>query len=750
MSKEKPELNLKSKIEVLEAENAALSESAEDTLLYGSAAEIIYRTENSAELINQVLERISILKNIPFCACMLQSAIGFEVEDFYASFADIRKSDVQISISSSCIEKHFDKGFLILNEGEFESAGFYFRVQNLQFVQTCALIIPCYSKSIPNRFFVFLDEGNLVSRFRRLHILLHQIVHLAAERIEKIFIFGVLTELNSELDQRVKSRTEELTEANNALKREIRERKTIETALRVHEQKLLSVYNAAIDIAFIAVDLSADIIIQSFSPGAEKMFEIPAIEVLGKPLGFFQPPEQKIIFPGIKNDLDEIGWSRKKEIILCRSTGEYFTAMLTVYPLYDDESNHTGALAVCVDISELKQTQDELIMAREKAEESDRLKTAFLQNMSHEIRTPLNGILGFADLLPEFFDDREKLSSFANIIKQRGKDLLEIINDILHFARIESGQMILKAEDCNLGDLFTEIKTLFYGYQNRFNNPNVSFHLRVDDSVEALNILIDKPKLKQILINLVGNAFKFTQSGKIVLGCSIENQNELQFFVSDTGIGIPIEKHKEIFSRFTQVSNDNSQIYGGTGLGLAIVTGLLNLMGGRIWLESESGKGSTFYFTIPVNLKSRSVKKAIAEPKVEKQLTHRLTKILIIDDGFNAIYIREILSDADFEFFETRNRKQAVEICGSQNIDLVIMDFRHIEMPFQFIRQLRQQNPDIRIIVQTAYATAEDKEKAIEFGCDDYLSKPIKRELLLSRINHHLKLQQGSANFSKD
>jgi len=869
MSSKKHKYNLESKIKSLEAENAALSESAEDNLLFGLAAEIIHRTEDTVELIDQILERISILKNIPFCTCLIQSANGFQVEGVYTSFANILKSDVKILIASSVIQKPFECGFLILNKAEFESAGFTFKIQNHPFVQPCALIVPCYSKSIPNRFFVFIDEGKIENRFPKLQILLQQIVHMVSERIENVFVFGVLTQLNRDLDQRVKSRTEELIKTNRALKQEIRDRKIFEAALRVNEQKLLSVYNAAIDVAFIAVDLSESFVIQSFSHGAEKMFEIPATEVLGRPLGFFQTSEQKVIFPEIRNNLDEIEWCRKKEITLRRSTGEHFTAMLTVYPLYDDESNHTGVLAVCIDISELKQTHDELVRAREtaeenenkfrtlfehasdgifianhegkylevnesgckmlgysrdellkmniknvilkenieeipiktkelqtgniviserilkrkdgslfpveisgklfadgrmqgivrditdrkifekeliaakeKAEESDRLKTAFLQNMSHEIRTPMNAILGFADLLPEHFDDRERLNKFANIIKQRGLDLLNIINDILDIARIESGQLILNPEECNMNDLFTEIKTLFDGYQNQFNNPNVSFQLKIDNSTGTLNILIDKNKLKQILVNLVGNAFKFTRSGKIELGCSVGNKNEFNFYVLDTGIGVPKEKHKEIFSRFTQVGHENTRLYGGTGLGLSIVSGLLDLMGGHIWLESVQGEGSTFYFTIPFALKNNYLEKIGVDEKTENKSTHRDVKILIIEDEFNAIYLKEIIPDTEFDVIKAKHDKHALEICTLQQIDLVIMDLHHIQMPCsQLISLIRKQNPDIRIIIQTAYASSEDEKKAWGLGCDDYLRKPVKRELLLSRIAHHLKLK---------
>jgi len=744
---EKDEINLRSKIEVLEAENATLSENAEDTLLLGLAAEIIYHTEDSVLLVDQILERISILKNIPFCACLIQMANGFEVEGIYASFANIQKSEVQIFISSGIIQKPIKDGFLVLDKSEFMPSGFSFQIPGHPFVHPCALIIPYYSKSISNRFFVFLDEGSSENRFAKLQMLLQQIVHLASERIENVFMFRALAELNRDLDQRVTARTEELTEINEELKREIREREIIEAALRINEQKLLSVYNAAIDVAFIAVDLSSKFIIQSFSPGAEKMFGISAIKVLGKPLRLFKLDKHKVIFPDIKNDLDKIGWSRKEEIKLRRNSGEYFTAILTVYPLYDDESNHAGALAVCIDISELKQTQLELIKAREKAEESDRLKTAFLQNMSHEIRTPMNAILGFADLISENFDDREKLNKFTNIIRQRGKDLLEIINDILDIARIESGQILLNPEDCNMGILFTEMETFVVGYQDQLKNKKVRFNLKVAENVRNLDVVIDKLKLKQILINLIGNALKFTRAGKIELGCSIENQNEFEFYISDTGIGIPKEKYTEIFNRFIQVRDDTSRLYGGTGLGLTIVKGLLDLMGGNIWLESEEGKGSTFYFIVPFALKDHRVESHEKGGVTEKYFAHRDVKILVVDDKFNVIYIKEMLSDTEFDVVEARNGKKALEICTLQHIDLVVIDLHHIEMPcYQLIGLIREQNPDIRIIVQAAHATSEDEKKARGFGCDDYLGKPVKQELLLSRIKHHLNSQNNHVN----
>jgi signal transduction histidine kinase len=239
----------------------------------------------------------------------------------------------------------------------------------------------------------------------------------------------------------------------------------------------------------------------------------------------------------------------------------------------------------------------ELLDAKEKAEESDRLKTAFLQNMSHEIRTPMNAIMGFSSLLPKNFNKKENLERFSKIIEQRCSDLLDIINDILDISKIESGQNKLSIEECNMNELFTELSLFFRDYQIRSNKQNISLIFTPQLEESLITIKTDKLKLKQVIINLVSNSLKFTETGSIKCGYKKEN-SKLQFYVQDTGIGIPGDKHDFVFERFTQLNHPSVQKVGGTGLGLAIVKGLVSILGGNVWLESESNKGATFYFTI--------------------------------------------------------------------------------------------------------------------------------------------------------
>ena len=247
----------------------------------------------------------------------------------------------------------------------------------------------------------------------------------------------------------------------------------------------------------------------------------------------------------------------------------------------------------------LKQTNEQLLIAKEKAEENDLLKTAFLQNMSHEIRTPMNAIMGFSRLLIQHYNNKPKIEKFSGIINNSCRDLLEIINDILDISKIESGQLLVHIEKANLNTLFTELSLFFKEYQKRIGKQHIVFSLKNHASRLGDDFLTDIGKLRQILINLIGNAFKYTETGSIACDCRLDSNNYLIFQVSDTGIGIPADKQEIIFERFAQLKNCNNEAHRGTGLGLPIVKGLVDLLGGEVWLESELGKGSTFKFSIP-------------------------------------------------------------------------------------------------------------------------------------------------------
>lgn len=387
----------------------------------------------------------------------------------------------------------------------------------------------------------------------------------------------------------------------------------------------------------------------------------------------------------------------------------------------------------------LSQTNEDLLIAKERAEESDKLKTAFLHNMSHEIRTPMNAIMGFSELLVNNYNNKPKLEKFSEIIGQRCNDLLNLINDILDIAKIESGQLPVTMEECNLHDLFTELTSFFTEYQKRMGKQQIKFSLQAHNISSGCVIVTDIVKLKQIFINLIGNAFKFTDKGIIEGGCRINNNDVLVFYVSDTGMGIPPDKQKLVFERFAQLTQETNQTIGGTGLGLSIVKGLVNLLGGDLWFESEPDKGSTFSFTISYKTTEQLRQVPLKAEEPEEYDFSNKTILIVEDDIYNTEYIKEILADTGINILSAKYGKEAVQLPLIHQIDIVLMD---IGLPdingFEAIRQIKQHKPDLKIIVQTAYAAPEDKKKAIDSGCVGYISKPLKKSLLLSIINKHL------------
>lgn len=401
--------------------------------------------------------------------------------------------------------------------------------------------------------------------------------------------------------------------------------------------------------------------------------------------------------------------------------------------------------SVIHDITQRKKDSKALIVAKEQAEESNHLKTAFLQNMSHEIRTPMNAIMGFSSLLPHSYNDKDQLTQYSEIINQSSKNLLSIIDDILEIAKIESGQLPVSNEAFSLNEMFTEIKPLFKEYQRQLNKPQLQFELKTCDC-KVDTIISDKGKLRQIMINLISNAYKFTDEGIIEGGFTTVSDSTIEFYVRDTGIGIPSDKQNAIFERFTQLHTEKKKQYGGTGLGLSIVKGLLDLMGGTIRLESvkenhsegQSG-GSTFYFTIPY--KKAEVRQAELKTKFN-EIDYQFNKqsVLLVEDNFaNTRLIQKMLADTGLKLLHTEYGQEAVEIATSELPALVLMDIGLPDISgYEAARMIKSVAPGITIIAQTAYVSDDDKVKAFDAGCDDFVGKPLTKDQLLAVMSKYL------------
>ncbi|TAL61067.1 MAG: PAS domain-containing hybrid sensor histidine kinase/response regulator [Bacteroidetes bacterium] len=402
-----------------------------------------------------------------------------------------------------------------------------------------------------------------------------------------------------------------------------------------------------------------------------------------------------------------------------------------------------GILSVSNDITERKRAQLELVAAKEKAEESDRLKSTFLATISHELRTPLNAIIGFSSLLVNN-DKDEETATYPNIILESGQHLLSLVDDIFDTTMIETGQIKINYEKTDIVSVLHEVKNIIYGESLRENKARVELILKLDPEMDHKYILTDSRRIKQVLINLLRNALKFTDEGYIEFGLSeIHNvrANSLQFYVKDTGIGINKKHHDVIFKLFRQIDDTHTRRFKGMGIGLSIVKKIIELLGGEIWVESEPGKGSVFNFTIPVisedNKKAfESGHKAVS---TENTFTGR-TVLITEDEPSNYNFLRILLTKMNIRVLWAKNGIEAVSICDSDpSINLVLMD---IKIPFingyEATGRIKKKRPDLPVIAQTAYATLVDKEETLKAGCDDYLSKPIKIEQLNDLLRKYL------------
>lgn len=384
---------------------------------------------------------------------------------------------------------------------------------------------------------------------------------------------------------------------------------------------------------------------------------------------------------------------------------------------------------------ELKQTNDELFISKEKAEESDRLKTEFINNMSHEIRTPLNGILGFSSILnkPNLTDAKRK--NYINIIQNSGKQLMRIIDDILEISKLGTKQVKTIIKEVCLNDLLLDQFSIF---DIKAKENKIPLYFKKGLSDKESSIFTDETKLTKILSNLLENALKFTREGFIELGYQLKG-SELEIYVKDTGIGIKKESQETIFIRFSQEEKELSKNVGGLGLGLSMAKENAELLGGEITLQSEKGKGSTFIVTIPykpVNSNSDINEEVLTEKQ------DKYTILIVEDEEVNYLYFETLLEDFELnlKILHAKHGKEAVEMCKENTeIDFVLMD---LKMPimngFIATKLIKEFRHNLPIIAQTSYSTKEEKEQAFLAGCDDFISKPISEETLKKTMNKYL------------
>ena len=393
------------------------------------------------------------------------------------------------------------------------------------------------------------------------------------------------------------------------------------------------------------------------------------------------------------------------------------------------------------DFSERKKYEEELVAAWKKAEENDRLKSTFLANLSHEIRTPMNAILGFTNLLSKPDLAADIRDNYISIVNKSGQHLLSIIDDIIEISKIETGQLTPNYSRVNVSSCIRDI----YSALSVTIPADKDIKLRLSESnpKEDVWIITDRIKLNQILTNLITNAIKYTEKGFVNIAFGwINNNQDMEFRITDTGAGIEKKHHSMIFDRFSRIENDLTIKIRGSGLGLAISKAYVEMLGGVMKVESEPGKGSVFSFTIPGIDRKGSETDRKSEKKQEKTVITREGLILIAeDDDVNYLYLSAVLSSSDYSFVRAGNGQEAIDLASSEPcIKLILMD---LKMPvlsgYEAFKVIRKTRPDLPVIAQSAYIISEDEKRHIYKGFDAYITKPIQEEILLSLIRQYWK-----------
>lgn len=502
---------------------------------------------------------------------------------------------------------------------------------------------------------------------------------------------------------------------------------------KLREAKLIR-YKKSIEASTDAIEiLSIDGIHDYQNAAFSSMFGYNYKETKGKQISqfFSDKSEASEIFTSVSN---QNSWNGETKIVTKK--GVIIDVHLRADAIKDRNEVIIGFVFAYTDITKRKRAEKALIDAAKIAENASIQKNYFLANMSHEIRTPINGIVGFADLLKNDHITADAKRKYLNIIDSNSKQLLALINDILDVAKIEAGELTVVYGECRLDELLKNLEANFNQILAHQNLYDIKF-IYDEPSDKALGIIKTDPlRLRQVLVNLLSNAQKFTEMGEIHFGYKIKDQI-IEFYVEDSGIGISDDKLNEIFIRFKQATCDISAVYGGSGLGLAISKGIVTLLGGNIYVESEIDKGSKFTFTIPlVMMEEMKRSKAIFKKSLKGMKLDKKTVLVADDDISVQTYFEAVLEPYNVTILIANNGKEAVDIYTSTpSIDLVLLDIRMPVMNgFTALNEILNFDSNAIVIVQSAYVMLDEREQCLDMGCKEYLEKPLDRFMLIDTL----------------
>ena len=817
---------LESKLRILEEENARLSEGAEETLLLGLVAEHIACIEEQGVLLECVLERISILKNIPLCACYSLDSMGATYLASYASYSDTPGITPEFMLSED-VQERLSAGTVGLERSQFEGCGIFAGSKD-DFTPASLLLLPFSARNHPRGVFAFWSEGPLYQLFGITELLKH-VVDLAVDRLDKLALLEELHEANQHLDRKVQERTKEALKQRNLLRKaqeiaiigswelnllqdsliwseetyriigiptdvsptferllecvhpedrefvdtrwkeavldgtydiehrivvaggvkwvrekaeltfdeygrciggvgivhDITERKQAEHQLRKALKDNQTVFDALAQPA-IVLNTSHEILMANNAAAAAVGKNVE--ELIGlKCHSIFHCTEAP---PG---DCPTVKLLRGAQLgpvqMEMNAAGGIF--LVNVTPVFDDSGIIERIIHIATDITQLKNTEKALIIAKGNAEAANRAKSEFLANMSHEIRTPLSGMLGMLQLI-QTSEDISTAGLYAEMGIRAGQRLTSLLGDILDLSRIEAGRMPIANKPFALASIFLALTETFSPLNL---SKKLSFVINVAPEVPA-EAIGDEIRVKQILFNLVGNAMKFTDHGEVRVDVSTlmphpSGMTRLLFIVSDTGIGIPDAKVDQICAPFTQVSENFTRSQQGAGLGLAIVQKLIRAMGGTLAFESTEGEGTTVYLVMPFTISEQPAISLEVSPAPREEPFLALRLLLVEDDEICRLSARKILEKLGHLVVTANNGEEALDVLRENTFDCVFMDVQmDILDGVAATRMIRSGNSgvldtQVPIVAMTAFAMTGDRETFLEAGMNDYIAKPV-------------------------
>lgn len=458
--------------------------------------------------------------------------------------------------------------------------------------------------------------------------------------------------------------------------------------------------------------------------------DTPLEEIIGI-YRYVEPEDRDSIMASIKRVLAGETYDFSKDLRIHTSEGLKWTRVNVMRNPMNNDPSKIEMVCVNYDITQLKETEMRLIEAKNKAEVSDRLKSAFLANMSHEIRTPLNAIVGFSNLLIES-DDADDRCEYMAIVQENSELLLKLISDILDLSKIEAGTFEFNFTTVDVNQMCQDIiRTLEIKAQERNNALLFGTHQ------SECYLITDKSRLTQVLTNFINNALKFTTQGTVTLGYEFNREDEITFYVEDTGTGIPQKDLPSIFDRFVKLNT----FMQGTGLGLSISKSIVEQLNGRIGVDSEEGRGSRFWFTIPFSQfqQAEPLPESVQPILPEMTPCDKAPVLLIAEDTDSNFLLLSLLLKKEYEIRRAKNGLEAVQLFRELAPDLILMDIKMPEMDgLEATEMIRRENQTIPIIAITAFAFDKDRQRALSVGCNDYLSKPISADILKRKLRKFL------------